>query len=305
MIKKGNGLDNVFSSAPHSKIRLLVDLNHMFHRCVFSVIGEINESGGWNLLRHSLLSTLLASIGRHDADEVVVAVDSRKNWRKKVFPDYKAQRAAKKKDDPVDWDKAHSLYQKIVGEMRKHFPFKIMQQKYAEADDIISVLALRLQSQPLWKNIIVSSDKDYKSLLRFRTVHQFDPMKKKMVECADPEAYLEEHILQGDNSDNIPGFAPRIGPKRAKKYRENPDKLQEKLEEDEQYRKNLKRNRILIDPEQIPGAIEEKIFNKYCQYERPKKRGTIFDYFVEHELNVLIDRVGQYEIMLNRLAENC
>lgn len=300
-----SNLDDIFSESSGSKVRLLVDLNHMFHRCVFSVINEINESGGWNLLRHSLLSTLLASIGRHKADEVIVAVDSDKNWRKKIYPEYKAQRKEKKDNDSVDWDEANAVYENIIQEMEDYFPFKVIKQKWAEADDVISVLATRLESQPMWKNIIVSSDKDYKSLLRFRSVKQFDPVKKKMVDCLDPEAYLEEHILQGDNSDNIPGFAPRIGEKRAAKYRKNPDKLEEKLQEDESYRKALERNKVLIDPVNVPETLKERIMDKYVNYERPEKKGKIFDYFVEYELNALIDRVGKYEIMLNRLAENC
>ena len=56
------------------------------------------------------------------------------------------------------------------------------------------------------KYMIVSSDRDFLQLQRFRNVRQFSPLLKKELSVDNPRVYLQNHIIRGDKGDGIPNI---------------------------------------------------------------------------------------------------
>ena len=73
---------------------------------------------------------------------------------------------------------------------------------HAEGDDVIAVLAKNIQE----KSIIISSDKDFSQLHKYKHIKQYSPIQKKMLTTSDPYKYLKEHIIRGDKGDGVPNI---------------------------------------------------------------------------------------------------
>jgi len=207
------------------RAKILVDGTHLLHRCLFIMKQNFPEEN-YNFLRHLYLQNILYCQKTFKSKEIIIAFDHWHSWRKRLYPEYKAkrkeQRVKKEKEssNPIDWDKFYSFANRFVKELR-NFPFKILQVNGAEGDDVIGALCKKIK-KPI---IVISSDKDFKQLLRFKHVEVFDPMKKQMIDEEDPERYLIKHILIGDKSDNIPDVkSKKTYSKKFKKFAGKPIK---------------------------------------------------------------------------------
>ena len=141
-----------------------------------------------------------------EPDYIVCASDlSRaKTFRRKMYPPYKAQRG---ETDPniIEQMKYTSQLFALLG-------FKIINNEYYEADDILGMIS-RLSEDNEMDCVIVSSDKDLYQLV---TDHTFilspktsDLITKEfMMENykLSPEQWIELKTLQGDRGDNVPGI---------------------------------------------------------------------------------------------------
>ena len=72
-------------------------------------------------------------------------------------------------------------------------PYPVLQVESAEADDIIATMVERYSSE---KIMIVSGDKDFSQLQRYKNVSQYSPITKKYIKVGDPLSYLFEHIIR-------------------------------------------------------------------------------------------------------------
>ena len=179
----------------------IFDGSHLLYRIVFANQDMLVEDN-WDFFRYLYLNSIFYFQKDFRADEVVIALDDINNWRKKVFPEYKAQRKSSRKQDDVDWKNIFGFFNKFILEMAKYFPFKVIKVKYAEADDIIGIICKNVSGNN--QVVIISGDKDFRQLLNNDNIHMHDPIKKKRIKLEDYNNYLIKHILQGDNSDNIP-----------------------------------------------------------------------------------------------------
>jgi 5'-3' exonuclease len=137
--------------------------------------------------------------------EIVLCLDVRgTNWRKEIFPDYKAQRAKGREESDIDFESFYKESNKFVEEIGQIFPYKILGVPGAEADDIIATLAKYSKEATL----VISSDKDFKQLLSLNNVELYDPIKLKKITMSKNELskWMTEHILLGDSSDNVPNI---------------------------------------------------------------------------------------------------
>ena len=131
------------------------------------------------------------------------------------FPYYKGTRKKDRQKSSLDWNEIFELLNKIRDEIRDHMPYKVVEVDGAEADDVIASLVrdqamrnIRLQNnmQPAKKVLILSGDKDFVQLQRYKFVNQYNPIQKKFMNGIDPKVYLLEHIIKGDRGDGIPNF---------------------------------------------------------------------------------------------------
>ena len=93
----------------------------------------------------------------------------------------------------------------VLDEIEEHFPYKVVRHENCEADDIIATLVENTQEFGKHEGVcIVSSDKDFAQLQKYRNVFQWSPMKKGWIKEGTPRKQLMELILKGDQSDGVP-----------------------------------------------------------------------------------------------------
>ena len=278
----------------------LVDYNQIFIANVMSQPhihkGGVQES----LLRHTELNTLRSYRGKFTSyyGDLVICCDSRRNWRKKYYEEYKAHRSKDRKESDFNWDSLFQSLNRVKEELIDFFPYHVLQIPYCEADDIIGVLSEYLTSE---KIIIISGDKDFQQLQKYDNVEQWSPLKKEFIKQEDPVRYLKEHIMRGDKGDGIPNFLSsddtftnggRQVPLSKKKVADWID-LDPKIFCDHQMMKGYSRNRTLVDFTYIPLPLKDDIIETYNDYEL-KDRTKLLDYFIDNQLKNLMEHIGEF-----------
>ncbi len=143
-----------------------------------------------------------------------IAFDSRENFRKNIYAEYKANR----EEPPEDLVPQFALIRELVEAMG----IPVLYNPGYEADDIIATLAQKAHAAG-HQVVVVSSDKDLMQLMQ-EGIALFDPMKDKDMSDADviekfgvpPNLVTQVQAMAGDTSDNIPGV-PKVGVKTAAK----------------------------------------------------------------------------------------
>jgi len=258
--------------------------------------GEINE----DMLRHMILNSIRNYAKRYadDYGDIVLCTDSARPWRRGYFPLYKANRKKTREQSDLDWDVIFQSLQKVKEEIRDNFPFHYMYVESAEADDIIAVLTKKYHEQE--DILIVSGDKDFQQLHKYKGVKQFSPNLNKMVQCDEPDLFLKEHILKGDKSDGIPNILSNDNCLE-QGIRQTPLKkailekyLRISVENDDKYYRNYLRNQTLIDLDFIPNDLENTIIGEFEASEPPT--GKVFNYLTKHRLNMLLENVEDFRL---------
>ena len=248
-----------------------------------------------------ILSTLLfyRRKFRDQYGDLVICCDSKKSWRKDIFPFYKANRKSTRAKDDIDWNGIFEVINSITQDLKSKFPYAVISVDQAEADDIIGVLAKNYYRNE--KIMIVSSDKDFLQLQKYYNVEQYSPTQKKLLQSNSPYQYLKEHIMKGDRGDGIPNFLSDddtyVTDKRSKKI------LKTKLEAwinldpiefcNEKMMRGWKRNQQLVDLSHTPQDIKQKIVDQYDTYEY-NQRDKLLNYFIQNKLRNLIEHIGDF-----------
>ena len=264
------------------------------------------------IARHTILTTLLSyrqQFGKKYGS-MIIAADGKRNWRKDVFPHYKHRRKGTREDSPTDWQAIFTIGAQIREEIQELFPFRVVREDTAEADDVIAVLCKYTQENELLqegleetpqKFLAISTDGDFKQLFKYPNYAQWSPMMRKAV--ARPErTFLLEKLLTGDSGDGVPNVRSvdrtfvdsirqkPITAKMKEAFFKDPSGaglLQEEL-------RNLHRNRTLIDFEYIPQEVQTKILNTYKSAPTPTDQNAAFEYFVRHRCRQLASDVQEF-----------
>ena len=286
---------------------ILVDFNQVvISNFMIQVGAHTNIPLDESMLRHMILNAIRSYRQKfvEDFGELVICCDSKRYWRKEVFPFYKASRKKDRQSSGVDWNTMFTTLNKVRQELMDVFPYKTILIDGAEADDIIGCIARNVTNE---KILILSSDKDFIQLHTNPNVKQYSPVLKKFVRHEHPEIYLKEHIVKGDRGDGIPNINSPDGvfvdggrqkPVRKKILEEltclDIDMIEnsEHLEKD-MLKRNWMRNRQLIDLTVIPEEIENSIMSSYNNYELNDRSG-LFNFFIEKRLNNLMESIGEF-----------
>jgi len=285
---------------------LILDLNQVM---ISNLMVSLNREPDVNedLVRHMILNSIRMYRQKFVAEygELIIACDDKNYWRKDIFPYYKAHRKEDRSKSTHDWNKIFECLNKIRDELKQYFPYKVIQIERAEADDIIGVLTKKfgvyLNNKSTEKVLILSGDKDFGQLQKYLNVDQYSPVLKKWIRIQDPHRFLREHIMKGDRGDGIPNFLSedstiiskkRQKPLASKKLDSWIDLEPEKFCDD-QMLKNYRRNEALVDLEQVPDEVSEKILEQYENY-KPAKRSGLLNYFIKNRLKNLMDVIGEF-----------
>jgi|TARA_R110000744_G_scaffold44983_4_gene100141 hypothetical protein len=283
---------------------ILVDMNQI---SLASVMMHLNitkrDSVDTGIVRHMILNSLRMYRQNYfrEFGELVICYDSKNYWRREYFPEYKAGRRKSRETSSHDWNDIFECLNTIKSEIRDNFPYKVLEVYGAEADDIIASLCGELEFDN-GKTLILSGDKDFIQLHRFKNVKQYSPITKKFINGEDPTEYLYQHILKGDSSDGVPNvLSPdntfvdglRQRPLSKKKISEWAGPLCEQVLPNDELKRNYQRNKKLIDLQETPKELHLECIRTY-QDAPEGDRSKLLNYFIKNRLNDLMENIGDF-----------
>lgn len=279
------------------------------------------EDNTYAYFKYLYLNNLIKLIEHFEPTKVIVAIDSKKNWRKNYYQEYKAQRKAAREKSKVDFETFFPILDVFMEDLKATFTnIHFLKIDGCEGDDIIGVLAKHFHFQNI-PSIIVSTDRDMYQLQRYKLVKQFDPKNRKLAISINPLVELECKIITGDKGDNIPAIKPKCGPVTAaalikKDYVQTIRELDEAInegvilesslcEEQKEQRlhfKNYLRNQTLIDFEYIPNHIQFQITNELNTYTLEKFNSRkLLNLIVKHRLGSFLDNIQEITSTLGNI----
>lgn len=211
----------------HSKLNLnsnvlIVDGMNTFIRswCVNPSLGLHGEHIGGIV---GFLKSIGHAIRILSPTRCIIVFDGRggSKKRRKIYKDYKKGNKSPKRvnraygeRESVEDDRL-SMKKQIIKllEYLNHFPVSVMSFDDIEADDVIAYISKQVLNEPNQNIRIMSADKDFLQLVNDR-IHVWSPTKKvlytpeKVFEEFEipPENFIVYKMIEGDNSDNIPGI---------------------------------------------------------------------------------------------------
>ncbi len=251
-------------------------------------------------VRHMILNSIrmYRSQFKEEYGEIILAYDSKHYWRRDFFPYYKKNRKKARESDSNNWEQIFECLNTIKQELKDYLPYKHLEVQGAEADDIIAVLAKNIDE----KMMIVSGDKDFIQLHKYKQVRQYSPILKKIVSGDDPIDYIKVHILKGDSSDGIPNVLSndnvfveglRQRPLSKKKIEAWKDGEFEGTTATQEVMRNYERNKKLIDLDNVPVELSENILKTF--HEAPcGDRSKILSFFINSRLKTLTESIGDF-----------
>lgn len=172
---------------------------------------------------HDYYQTVKSLAKSYDAAHVIIACDwGKSSYRKKMYPEYKADREVKIANQTEEEKQAFLQFFEDFEKTIEYLTdkFTVLKYKGVEADDIAAYLthhALKNYSDDIW---LVSSDKDWDLLLK-DNVHRFSYVTRKEYKLDNwSERHEYPHEIALDimalvgGKDNVTGIAG-VGVKRA------------------------------------------------------------------------------------------
>lgn len=266
----------------------------------------INKVNDEDMLRHMIINSLrmYRTAYKKEFGEMVLACDGKNNWRRNYYPQYKANRKKSREDSGFDWAEAFRIVNKIREEIRDNFPYKVIHVDECEADDIIGTLCENSQEFGQYEDImIVSADKDFLQLQRYKNVRQYSPLMKKEYIEEHPLKGLTEKILTGDAGDGVPNILSHDdvfvnGERQTPLSRKKKDAIIEDLADGEllyaaSWYRNYCRNETLIDLTKTPDRLKKQIIEEYNSQDQVKNRGLVLPYLINNNMKLMIESVEE------------
>jgi hypothetical protein len=282
---------------------IIMDLSQvMISNLMIQLGNHTNAEIEEDLLRHMILNSVRAYNVKfkHEFGEMIIACDAGNNWRKQIFPYYKANRRKNREKSEINWTAVFETLNKVRDELKDYFPYRVIRVDGAEADDIIGSLA-QTYGNTNEKILILSGDKDFVQLQCYMNVQQFDPVQKKWRKTNDVDKFMKEHIIRGDIGDGVPNFLSAddtfvVG---ARQKPISQKKLDQWLEADpkdfcdEKMLRGYLRNQQLVDLNFIPPDIKKEVLVQYEQ-QAGKGRDKLFNYFIDRRLKLLVESINEF-----------
>jgi 5'-3' exonuclease len=167
---------------------LLIDFNNLVFRTLLAKDVEIHsESPLLQLWKIMVFDSVYNAFTYNDKiDEIVLAIDAKRQWRKAYYPRYKENRKKNRDKSGLDWTFLFKVINQYIADIKHHMPFKVMQVRNLKTNCVIT-----------------SNDEDYKQLIS-QKVKLWNPSKRKYVKCDDPKKFLTMKCLMGQSKDDIP-----------------------------------------------------------------------------------------------------
>lgn len=163
---------------------------------------------GENLVVLSFLKKLRSIVDEFKPAIVAMCFDDYvgNSFRKRIFPQYKANRLAKNDADPFG-DEFRAQKRVILGMLETMLPVHTLKYKGMEADDLAAMICKIVS--PTAIAAIVTNDKDLAQIpqkMPDKRIFVWDPRTRSVPSLPDYDVAVYKAIV-GDKSDNIPGIA--------------------------------------------------------------------------------------------------
>jgi DNA polymerase-1 len=173
---------------------------------------------------HDYVRTVQSLAKSYNCGEIVVLGDGGSNYRKEVYPEYKANRKERYAEQTPEEEAEFLEFLQEFGTTMNTLKYKgYLTLKYqgVEADDIAALICQNRKELGLEEIWMISSDRDW-DLLVDENISRFSTVTRKETTLLnwdehydfDPEYFLTYKCLTGDKGDNVPGV-DGVGPKRA------------------------------------------------------------------------------------------
>ena len=280
---------------------ILVDFSSLIMSSIMVQIKDINENP--DLIRHMVFNM----IRRYNVEyreqfgETIICFDSKNNWRKETFPEYKANRKKNREESDVDWSMIFDIIGEVKENLKTFSPYRCIEVERCEADDIIGTICEKQMSpEPI---LIISPDRDFVQLQRYPNVKQFSNVQKKWVEPKEGSALddLALKILQGDTGDGVPNvLSDDTTLAEGRRQGVLSKKKKEALLEDPQalgttVARQYIRNKTMIDLTSTPDDLQEQIM---AEFQKPANGSImrLMTLFTKNRMNLLTESLSDFEV---------
>lgn len=280
---------------------IIIDYNAL---AIAPFVQSGNPVADEEILRHQILNSIrmYRRFNKAKFGEVIVVMDGGGNWRKDVFPHYKASRGTDRTKSPIDWKQVFGVTESVFNDITEHFPYRTFKVRGCEADDVIAVLAK--QTQEFGQNepvMIVSPDKDFGQLQKYANVKQISPRLKKEIIVPNPRLQLQTLIIDGDRIDGIPNVlsADDVFVSGGRQTPMRADKMDKLIADPtcmgpEVYR-NYQRNKKLIDFDEMPEAVFANILNIItANGDKAANKRKVVPYLINNQCMQLLESVEDF-----------
>jgi len=199
---------------------IIVDFSHLSYRNLFTSIysskpkkdkntGKYITEKWFPMYVHQMLFSLSKIEKKFEGyGPIILALDSKSNWRKEYLEKsgYKNSRKKLRDESDVNFEEFFEKNNKFLEFLKKGLGYIIVQVDDVEADDIGYVLSNYFKEE----TILVTEDKDWKQhLIGNLNVHLYQPIKDELTENNESiqdilKKFRATHILIGDKADDIP-----------------------------------------------------------------------------------------------------
>ena len=282
---------------------IIVDLSQvMISNLMVQLGNHTNTELEEDLLRHMILNSIRSynQKFKNEYGEMIIACDAGNNWRRQIFPYYKANRRKNREKSELNWTQIFDTLSKVREELKEYFPYRVIQIDGAEADDVIGTLVDKFGNTSE-KILIMSGDKDFVQLQRYMNVKQYDPVQKKWRTTNDPDRFIKEHIMRGDTGDGVPNFLSAdntfvIGARQKPLSQKKMDAwihMDPREFCDENMLRGYMRNQQLVDLTFVPENLRVQVLEEY-EAQAGKGRSKLFNYFIEKRLKNLLESINEF-----------
>lgn len=278
---------------------IFIDLSGLFYLSIYRL-----EKAAVELNAHNLECSLAQSVFwfkkkfQDEYGHVVICCDSKSNWRRDIFPYYKQKRRDKRSNDEKDWDSIFNMFSLVKSNFSKKMQETVLEIDGLEGDDLIALGTKLITKKP---HLIISSDKDMTQLLMQPGVKMFHVLHQEFAEFNDRDFILQ--VLKGDRSDGVPSilceddhFVNEDAPikRLTKKYTDPVDSLDPEIirkvfsdfEDVDKIVEHFKRNKTLIDLDEIPEKYKDIFKQEFVKQYNAQKNNNSVAYYTQLGINM-------------------
>jgi 5''-3'' exonuclease (including N-terminal domain of PolI) len=201
------------------KSNVIMDVSNLLYSA-FHAFSKEEDNILLALANKSFMDTINKNYQNNPCDEVVLAFDGKKNWRKSytnsplslTYKKYKGNRRQNLTDSQLEKLKRFDEFVlEFKGFLKDNTGLLVLFNDRLEADDLIAGYVMNHAGE---KHVIISQDRDYLQLLRFPDTTIIDPKTGKQLTLADydhdPDYFMFQKCIRGDASDNVMSALPRV-----------------------------------------------------------------------------------------------